>query len=214
MLRKIYVWEFPMRLTHWVIFLAITALCITGYYIGSPFIHSPAGESFTMANMRFAHLVSAYIFIVAFLVRVYWGFVGNRYSRWREYVPHNREEWRGIIDEVGFYVFIVKWHKACVGHCAWAAFVYLLLYVVFVLEILSGFALYAQSHYGWTFTLMGGWIFPYISIPTIRLFHHSVMWLLIIFTITHVYIGWFFDLTERNFVMGSIFSGYKTTDEP
>jgi len=49
--------------------------------------------------------------------------------------------------------------------------------------------------------------------PTIRLWHHIIMWFIVIFTIAHVYIGWLFDLTEKNFLMGSIFTGYKVIDE-
>ena len=42
-----YVWEFPVRLTHWLNFLAIIILTFTGVYIGSPFMHPPPGSTFT-----------------------------------------------------------------------------------------------------------------------------------------------------------------------
>ena len=32
--------------------------------------------------MRFIHFVAAFVFFFNFLVRIYWGFVGNRYARW------------------------------------------------------------------------------------------------------------------------------------
>jgi Ni,Fe-hydrogenase I cytochrome b subunit len=36
-----------------------------------------------------------------------------------------------------------------------------------------------------------------------------VMYFLLVFTIVHIYIGWYLDSTERNGAMGSIFGGYK-----
>ena len=32
----VYVYEAPIRIWHWVNALAITVLCVTGYFIGSP----------------------------------------------------------------------------------------------------------------------------------------------------------------------------------
>jgi Ni/Fe-hydrogenase 1 B-type cytochrome subunit len=56
---------------------------------------------------------------------------------------------------------------------------------------------------------MGGWLLGYMSISAIALLHHVVMYLLIAFTMVHIYIGWWLDTVERNGVMGSIFGGYK-----
>jgi Ni,Fe-hydrogenase I cytochrome b subunit len=33
---RVYVWEMPIRLTHWILVFAIITLCATGYYIGIP----------------------------------------------------------------------------------------------------------------------------------------------------------------------------------
>ena len=45
MLQRVYVWEWPVRFTHWVNAVAIVFLCFTGIYIGTPFIYAPPGES-------------------------------------------------------------------------------------------------------------------------------------------------------------------------
>jgi Ni/Fe-hydrogenase 1 B-type cytochrome subunit len=212
---KLYVWEFPLRLSHWVNFLAIAVLAFTGFYMGNPFIYVPPGERFFMTTMKFAHIVAAYFFTVSFLLRIYWGLVGNSYARLRFYVPTKATLWKDMLDEVKFYLFIKKEHKPCIGHCPWAALVYLLLFVVLLVEIITGFALYSQSHQGAGFIwkVLGGWLLSFFPAPTIRLWHHIIMWLIVIFTIAHVYIGWLFDLTEKNSVMGSIFTGYKVIDE-
>jgi len=79
-----------------------------------------------------------------------------------------------------------------------------------MVEIVTGFALYAETHRGILWTVLGGWSLGVFSAPTLRLFHHLAMWLILAFAVVHVYIAWLNDLAERNGVMSSIFSGYKS----
>ncbi len=44
-IKSTYVYEAPVRLWHWVNALAITVLCLTGYFIGSPLPTMPGGAS-------------------------------------------------------------------------------------------------------------------------------------------------------------------------
>jgi len=91
-----------------------------------------------------------------------------------------------------------------------ASISYLFVFLLFLFEIASGFALYSQSHLKSVILwLLGGWMFGIIGAQTIRLLHHVVMYLLIVFTAIHVYIGWYLDSAEKNGVMGSIFGGFK-----
>jgi Ni/Fe-hydrogenase 1 B-type cytochrome subunit len=39
------------------------------------------------------------------------------------------------------------------------------------------------------------------------------MWLIVAFAVAHIYIAWLNDIAERNGVMSSIFSGYKSSHE-
>ena len=39
-----YVWQIPVRITHWLIALSIVVLSVTGLYIGHPFM-TVAGEA-------------------------------------------------------------------------------------------------------------------------------------------------------------------------
>ncbi|MDI6728564.1 MAG: cytochrome b/b6 domain-containing protein, partial [Thermodesulfovibrionales bacterium] len=65
MLKRVYVWEFPVRLTHWINVLGIASLSITGYYIGNPFVHAVSTDQYIMGWMRFIHFVAAYLFAVS-----------------------------------------------------------------------------------------------------------------------------------------------------
>ena len=206
---RVYAWEFPIRLTHWINVLCILALSVTGFYIGNPFMHAVSSKQYIMGWMRFIHFVSAYTFMLSMVVRIYWAFVGNRYASWRVWFPFTSRRFRDLMDAVKFYLFISKKPPYAVGHTALAGFTYLLVFGVFIFMIVSGFALYSLNRDGALWTLLGGWLTGVMHLQTIRLFHHLGMYLILAFAIIHVYIGWYLDLKERNGLMGSIFSGYK-----
>src|SRR5208337_3282531 len=71
---RIYVWELPVRVTHWLIFFSVLILSATGYYLGDPFITvpGPAKDHFVMGTARAIHLYAAIVFTLAVLVRIYW----------------------------------------------------------------------------------------------------------------------------------------------
>ena len=71
-----------------------------------PFLVSSGSAAFVMAKMRFAHVVSGFVLIAAFILRLYWFFRGNFWSRWSAYIPIRREQWRGIGDMLEFYSFL------------------------------------------------------------------------------------------------------------
>ncbi len=214
MLKRIYVWEFPVRLTHWLNFLSILTLGFTGYYIGAPFIYAASETSFVMATMRFIHYVAAYVFTVSVLVRIYWWFVGNIHARWNQFVPSTLERCKNTVDTGMFYCFLKSELPHSPGHTGLAGVSYLFLFILFIIEILTGFAMYSQSHGGGAiWTLMGGWLLSVFSAGFVRFIHHIIMWLIALFVILHVYISWHNDRIERNGLMSSIFSGYKIMDE-
>jgi Ni/Fe-hydrogenase 1 B-type cytochrome subunit len=91
MSKSIYIWEFPVRLTHWLNVLSIITLAFTGFYIGAPFIHAVTEDELIMSTMRFIHFVAAYVFSVSVLVRIYWWFAGNKYAKYDQFVPTTDE---------------------------------------------------------------------------------------------------------------------------
>ena len=213
MLKRVYVWELPVRLTHWLNFITIMVLCFTGYYISRPFIEAPHGDFLIMSTMRFIHFVAAYVFTISFFLRIYWAFVGNQYAQWGEFVPLTRKVWREILGDIKFYLFLQKEHAHRTGHHALASFTYLGMFFLFHLMIVTGFALLSEFHHGPIWKILGGWLVPFISFQTLRLIHHLLMWFVIAFAIFHVYAGWFIDSIEKNSIIDSIFGGYKIVDE-
>lgn len=214
MLKRVYVWEFPVRLSHWINFLSIVLLSFTGYYIGNPFIHAVSETEYVMGWMRFLHFAFAYAFTVSFFVRIYWLIAGNEFASWKSYNPFSIAKIRELIELSKYYLFIRKEPPSISpGHSACGIYAYLSLFILFVIQILTGFALYSQSHVGRLWNFLGGWVFLLMGEGYVRLLHHLIMWFILVFAIGHVYIGWFLDRQERNGLMSSIFSGYKVKEE-
>ena len=107
--KPLYVFEAPVRIWHWLHALSILVLAVTGYLIANPLpsIGGEASEHFLMGNLRMIHFIAGYVFAIGFAVRIYWGFVGNKYSRELLYLPvWRREWWRDLIEEVKYYLFL------------------------------------------------------------------------------------------------------------
>jgi len=102
-IRRVYVWEMPVRLYHWVNALCVVVLAATGYLIGAPLaLHSAQEASFSywFGTVRFIHFVTAFVFFFNFLVRIYWGFVGNTWARWQEFLPIRKHQRRELVDHL------------------------------------------------------------------------------------------------------------------
>ncbi len=135
---RTYVWELPVRVSHWFIVLSIAVLSFTGYYIHNPFVVATSSTQFLMARMRFIHEVAAAVFISAFILRMYWFFVGNDWSNWKSFWPIKKRQWRGMGEMVAYYSFLRKNIVHYVGHNALAAVTYLLMFTFMLIEIATG----------------------------------------------------------------------------
>lgn len=211
---RVYVWEEPVRLTHWVNVAAIVVLSFTGYYIGNPYVQVSPREIYGlyfMGLMRFIHFAAAYVFVGSLALRTYWAFVGgNRYASWRALVPFFTAEGRGKMRHaLQYYLFLRRDPPAVLGHNALAGFTYAWIVFLYFVQVITGFALYGQAHPGGFWSKLTGWIFLLVSNQHLRLTHHLVMWLLIAFAIHHVYSAFLVDAEEANGLLSSIFSGWK-----
>ncbi len=207
--KRVYIWELPVRLTHWINTACIIAFSITGLYIGNPFMHALSADQYIMGWMRFIHFVAGYAFLMSMIIRIYWSFMGNEYANWRVWFPFSAERWRDLIGGLKFYALLSKKAPFAVGHTATAGLIYLIIFLIFGFEIVSGFALYSVTHSGLLWTLLGGWLTGLLHLQTIRLYHHLAMYIILAFVLVHIYIAWWFDSVEKNGLMFSILGGYK-----
>ncbi len=210
--QTIYVWDLPVRLTHWVNVASILVLSVTGYYIASPFITTsgPAVNQFLMGAVRFIHFTVAFVFTASVLFRIYWAFAGNKYARWSQFVPAKSGRRRALLKMVGYYTFLRREPPAEVGHNPLAGATYIGLYLLFALQIVTGFALYSQPLASGFWKTAFGWIIVAFGAPVVRLVHDLIMYLIIAFTIHHVYSAVLIDVEERSGLVSSIVTGYKS----
>lgn len=205
-----YVWEVPVRATHWVNALSITVLAVTGIFIGSPTTLAQSTSQYAMGWIRFAHFVAAYAFTVSVLARIYWSFVGNEFASWRKFFPFATAEGRrGMGYAFRYYTFTSRCPPSSVGHNELAATAYSVVFLFYCTMIGTGFALYSERAPHSVMNKLFGWLLLIFSNQGLRLTHHMIMWLLIAFAIHHVYSAWLMDIKERGGVMSSIFGGYK-----
>jgi Ni/Fe-hydrogenase 1 B-type cytochrome subunit len=211
MLEIRYVWEWPVRLTHWINVLCIAVLSFTGFYIGHPFIIAPETAAYVMGWNRFIHFVFAYLFIVSITSRLIWATIGAPLCGWREFFPWLYSEGRRNMWKVfKFYTFIDRTPpKDIEGHNSLAAVAYSGVMILWLTQIATGLALYSQFEPGGFWNTIFGPLLVWAGPQMLRLIHHLIMWLLIGFTIHHVYSAWLMDVKEHNGTMTSIFGGYK-----
>jgi Ni/Fe-hydrogenase 1 B-type cytochrome subunit len=210
--QTVYVWELPVRITHWVNVASILVLSLTGYYISNPFFGTTgiAANEYLMGTIRFIHFAVAFVFTVSVLFRLYWAFAGNRYARWTQFAPVGHGRRRALGRMLGYYTFLRREPPAEIGHNPLAGVTYVGIYVLFVLQIATGFALYSLPASGGFWTFAFGWITAWLGAPYVRLAHDLIMFLLIAFTIHHVYSAVLIDIEEHSGLVSSIVTGYKT----
>lgn len=209
---RYYTWQIPVRLCHWLIAFSIVVLAATGIYLGRPFLVVPgeARFSFVMGYARAIHFYTAIIFSLAVLVRIVWMFLGNPFSRWTQFVPTTRERWTSMWRTFRFYTFIDRHAPHAPGHNPLAGFAYLGIFGLYLLEMATGFGLYASSAHVESPLRFFTFLVPILGgLQTMRLIHHVVMWMLLAFAVHHVYSAWLMDIDEKNGTMDSIFSGYR-----
>jgi Ni/Fe-hydrogenase 1 B-type cytochrome subunit len=208
---RVYVWEWPVRVTHWLIVLAIVVLSATGIYIGHPFLASPPETgAFITGTIKVIHSYAAIVFTLAVFSRLVWMFLGNHYSRWSNFIPVERRRRKGLLTTTGFYLFMLRKPPGFVGHNPLAGLAYLLVFFLYFVMIGTGFALYSVSARASSPMHVFQFLIPLFGgAQSARLIHHIVMWLLLGFAVHHVYSSILMSQVEANATVESIFSGYK-----
>jgi Ni/Fe-hydrogenase 1 B-type cytochrome subunit len=216
-LHEVYVWELPVRFYHWINALCIVSLCITGYIIGNPPAFMKGTEAYFnywFGTVRFIHFVTAFIFFFNFIFRLYWGFTGNEFARWYNYIPLKRCQWKEMLDVIKVDVLQLTSKKIdSIGHNALASFIYFITFLIFLLQCLTGFGMYAAMSKSFLPKLFA-WVVPFLGGDMhVRQIHHLLMWAFIVFALIHVYLVFYHDYIERRGVTSSMIGGWKFIEE-
>jgi Ni/Fe-hydrogenase 1 B-type cytochrome subunit len=203
---RLYVWQVPVRISHWVLAGSIVVLTVTGFYIANPFLVPPSGP--IMTDVRTVHLLAAVALLASGLLRTIWLLAGNRFARWSAFLPVTKAQLIEIFQQAAYYGFIRKEIPKVLGHNQLAASAYVLLFGLIVVEVLTGFVLYGVLGIEPAATLFA-WIRELVGLQTIRLLHHLAMWGILAIATFHIYSCVLVDNIEKNGLLSSIISGYK-----
>ncbi len=207
-----YVWQWPVRIFHWLNAACICVLLITGLYIAFP-VFSTSGEASNnslMGNVRLVHFAAANTFFFIFVVRMYWFWFGNNYARsgfpffWR------KAWWYDLFRQAWDYLKLERGHVH-LGHNALGG----LTYTIFVVglgwvQVLTGYAMYSESNPGGLADRLTGWVIPLLggSFQN-HMWHHLAAWGFLVFSILHIYIVFYDGQQFRNGLVSSMISGFK-----
>ncbi len=208
----VYVYEAPVRLWHWVNALCILALGVTGYLIGQPLpsVGGEASAQYVMGGIRFVHFAAGQLLAVGFLGRIVWAMMGNHHSRQLFLLPvWSGRWWKEVMFELRWYLFLEKRPKKYIGHNPLAQIAMFFLFVLpLAAMIVTGMALYAegmgQDH--WTYKAFG-WVIPLVgSSMTLHTVHRVGMWVILCFTMTHIYVAFREDIMSRQSIISTMVS--------
>ena len=220
--RRVYVWQLPVRLYHWVNFLAVVVLVVTGYMIGRPVtfpLVREASFSYYFGWVRFLHFVAAFVFFFNFAGRIYWGFAGNEYARWHQFLPLTpallRKQSREALEVLKFDLLQASVRPIeSVGHNALAGWSYFVSFLAFLFQAVTGFGMYAAMSKAWLPRLFA-WIVPLMGGDfAVRQWHHAMMWFFVVFSMIHVYLVFYHDYVEGRGVISSMAGGWKFIERP
>jgi len=207
-----YVWEFPIRLTHWVNAVAIAVLFVTGLFIATPFIGPPPGEAFNnflMGRMREFHFIFGFALIISVFIRAYWFFAGNNYARSGFPMFWKLSWYKAVIGQVIEYMHLDRGYVN-IGHNSLAGVSYAAFFAMCGFEGITGMALYSESNRGGFWDRVLGWVTPLLGGSfRVHMWHHLVAWLIIVFVVFHLYIALYDAYLYKNRLIRSIIFGEK-----
>lgn len=211
--QRVYVWQLPVRIFHWVNAACIAVLCATGWLIGAPMRLYYSGEAypqFWFGATRFVHFAAAFLFTINLALRLYWGFVGNIHSRWTRFLPLRAWQRREIVEVLRADVLQAKLHgPISLGHNALASVIYLGFFAGCLAQVVTGFALYGSMSLALLPRLFA-WVVPLLGSEfAVRFLHHLLLWFFVPFTVVHVYLSFYHDYIEGRGTVSSIIGGWK-----
>lgn len=208
--KEYYLFSPFLRIFHWIMVAAILILFGTGLLITKPMLASSTEPTFTMMSMdlvRDIHFVVAFLFCAAFILRIY-GFIVNKGDRLfpRFWEGHFYSE----TVEVALHYMLLKPHHAPFLRNPLARASYAGLYVMVLIEILTGFAMYFMNNPSATGGFLFGWVNTILGSEMMTHYvHHYVAWLIIVFAIGHFYMVLRAEFMEGESEVSSMFSGKK-----
>lgn len=215
--KRVYIWELPVRIFHWVTATATPILIITGFIIANPPALTSTVEATNLhlfGMIRTIHFITAFVLVSVLVYRIYWSFAGNKFANWRMFIPYTKKGLKNILYVLKVDILLMKDKKhklsnVSIGHNYLAAFSYFIMTLIFILQVFTGFALYSDNA-TWFLPKLFHFILPLFGGDIIvRYIHHICTWIFMAFIVIHVYLVLYHDYVEARGEASAMISGYK-----
>ena len=208
--KEYYLFSPFLRIFHWIMASQIVILFVTGLLITKPMdvaVTEPVYSITSMDLVRDIHFLAAFILTASLILKIY-GFIINKGDRLfpRVWEGHFYEE---TVD-VALHYMLIRPHHAPFLRNPLARSSYAGLYVMLLIEILTGFAMYLMANPSSMFGVLFGWVNTLVGSEMMTHYiHHYVAWFIIIFAIGHMYMVIRAEFMEGESEVSSMFSGKK-----
>lgn len=213
---RIDLWSAGLRFQHWASVLLIVVMSATGWYIMDPFFGPDAasaaasGETgYLMGIIRTIHITAGFLWCGVALARLFMLFFARgKQSRWKALSPfHSKADLKGLWDVTLYYAFLKKHAPLYIAHNPLQQLSYTGIYVMCLLQLLTGLALYGLYDQSNWFLMVLSYPIHWFGIPIIRLVHAVLMFLIWVFVVIHVYLAVRSDVVEKHGGISSMING-------
>lgn len=210
--KRIYVWQTPVRIAHTSNALAVFVLLLTGFFIHNPWFtmtQNPVDYPW-LAQARFFHFCAAFALIFGLAVRFYWAIFGNAHSRSGMPRPWRKDWLRAAAEQAKEYMIVPGRGYVHLGHNALAGVSYGSFFLLSMVAVVTGGAMYSESNPGGFWDSITGWVIPLLGgSMAVRFVHFLTACLIGAFSIMHIYMVIYNAIRWHNGLIGSIVAGDK-----
>ncbi len=204
-------WDWVTRVLHWLnAGLVILLILLIFGKEGMEFIGI---EKAMRAPVKKFHSYIGHVFVVTFFLRVVWGFIGNKYARWRDMIPYSREKRQAIGQDIKWYVSGFKGEPyRTAGHDPLASVFYILMFAVLALQAVTGIIMSGMEFHTFPGTLFtGGAPDESLKAPgkALEEVHEAGMLFMLFFIAAHLFGMVVHEVKEKTGLLSSMIHGKK-----
>ena len=184
---KLLVWDFPVRLFHWLLVIALLAAWYTS-----------DGER----NLIDIHLQVGYFILGLIIFRIIWGVVGTQYAKFSQFVPSKQV--------LASYLKSSQQNKrySTVGHNPLGALMVVLMLTLILSQAISG--LFMNDD---VFTTGPYYASVSSSVQkTMSFIHHNVFDVILVVSAIHIIAVFYYLIAKKINLIVPMLTGYKVTD--
>lgn len=229
-LKSYAVWDVGTRWFHWINALSVIALATAGFVIvnAGDLGVSNAGK----VTLKTVHVWIGYVFTLNLLWRIVWAFFGNRYARWRAFLPGGKKYFHALRSYVA--AFVAGSPEPYLGHNPAGRLGIVVLFFLLAIQVITGLVLAGTDLF---YPPIGHWIAQWVAAPDIapdslvpyvpgrydaaayesmRAFRKPIVWahlynfyVLIVVVVMHVAAVIITEIREGGSIISAMFTGRK-----